>query len=328
MARYDSPLVSVVIPVYNVEQYLEKCIASVINQTFTDYELILVDDGSTDGSGDMIDEWSQRDDRIRVIHKDNGGLSSARNCGIETAVGKYLTFIDSDDYVAKEYLEVLVSIMEEHPGETIAACGFNVVYDEWGKEEGAPGSETMVFDRFGAFREVLYHGVVDVCAWAKMYRRALFDNFKFPTGRLYEDTWLFGHLLNASDRYVLKTKPLYNYVKRNGSIVSGGFSNDRMQYIDAVDELIGQALQCDDSLERACVRRWMHARMSVLRYMKNVDKRYRTLRQKLREEALTVSGQVLRDANCPMRDRLGVMSLRLGFPIFYLCWDLYERLRR
>lgn len=328
MARYDSPLVSVVIPVYNVEQYLEKCIASVINQTFTDYELILVDDGSTDGSGDLIDEWSQRDDRIRVIHKDNGGLSSARNCGIETAVGKYLTFIDSDDYVAKEYLEVLVSIMEEHPGETIAACGFNVVYDEGGKEEGAPGSETVVFDRSGAFHDVLYHGVVDVCAWAKMYKRALFDNFKFPTGRLYEDTWLFGHLLNASDRYVLKTKPLYNYVKRNGSIVSGGFSDDRMQYIDAVDELIGQALQCDDSLERACARRWMHARMSVLRYMKNVDERYRTLRQKLREEVLTVSGRVLRDANCPMRDRLGVMSLRLGFPVFYLCWDLYERLRR
>ena len=125
-------LISVIVPIYNVEKYINRCIDSIIEQTYTNLEIILVDDGSTDNSGSICDEYAKKDNRIKVIHKENGGVSSARNVGLDTAIGQYITFVDSDDYIEKKYCEILLKTLKKQKADCVA-CGYNRIYKN--KEE-------------------------------------------------------------------------------------------------------------------------------------------------------------------------------------------------
>ena len=135
------PLVSIVVPVYKIENVLHYCIDSILNQIYEDFELILVDDGSPDNSGKICDEYAKKENRIKVIHKENGGVSSARNCGIDAAKGKYICFVDSDDYVNKNYLEILIKTKSEHPEFDNIWCYFQTVTDY-----DCSGGTLIVFD--------------------------------------------------------------------------------------------------------------------------------------------------------------------------------------
>ena len=321
----NKPLVSVIVPVYKVERYLDRCVESVLAQDLEDYELILVDDGSPDRCGEICESWAGRDRRIHVIHKENGGLSSARNAGIDNASGEYISFIDSDDWVTKEYLSYLYSLLEA--GCSVTACNHTVIRKGKRKNNSDIGREKQVLTRKQAYEEVLFHGCVDVSGWGKLYRKEIFKDLRYPEGRLFEDTWLFGDILNRTEGYVFGNRSCYFYEMHGDSIVNRGFTEKNLQYIEAAERLCSLAVQESPDLKTGALRRIGHAKLSVLRYMGNSGLNYAELRKKLRREILDTAPLYINDPRTPARDKAAVKLLKLGFAPFYSGWYLYEMFR-
>ena len=208
--------ISIIVPVYNVEKYLRKCIDSILNQTFRDFELILVDDGSTDSSGKICDEYSLKDSRIKVIHKENGGQSSARNMGLDVAQGEYIGFVDSDDWIEKDMYEILYRNCKMKDGD-IGIIGINFVYNNrvrkgleyplqsWKKEEG--------------MYKLIEHKYFGNYFCSKIFSRKLFKNIRFKEGIIYEDIDLMYKLIHKSNIIVAEGVMKYNYLQREGSTV-------------------------------------------------------------------------------------------------------------
>lgn len=213
--------ISVIVPIYRVEKFLPQCIESVLNQTFTDFELILVDDGSPDRCPAICDEAAERDARVRVIHQANQGLSAARNAGIEAARGAWLSFVDSDDYIAPQFYEKLYQTAQRTDADCVMCSVQNV--DESGKP--IDSALMRVADEVKTGREVLRKiGRDDVTpyltAWNKLYRRKLFNTLRYPAGRQNEDVFVFAELFCQVQRAVCVAEPLYFYRKRIGSIMN------------------------------------------------------------------------------------------------------------
>lgn len=213
--------ISVIVPIYRVEKFLPQCIESVLNQTFTDFELILVDDGSPDRCPAICDEAAERDARVRVIHQANAGLSAARNAGIEAAHGAWLSFVDSDDYIAPHFCEKLYQTAQRTNADCVMCSVQNV--DESGKL--IDSALMRMADEVKTGREVLRKiGRDDVTpyltAWNKLYRRKLFNTLRYPAGRQNEDVFVFAELFCQVQRAVCVAEPLYFYRKRIGSIMN------------------------------------------------------------------------------------------------------------
>lgn len=212
----EEDLISVVIPIYNVEKLLKKCILSVINQEYKNLEIILVDDGSTDSSGIICDEIATIDNRIKVIHKENGGLSSARNAGIDIATGKYIGFVDSDDYIDKRMYKELYNSLKNNDAE-IAVCSRNVV-DEQGKilkKTESYLNETMTSDE-ALIR--FFNFIIDTSSCDKLFDIKLFNSIRFPIGKQGEDRFIMHKLIYNSKKVSTIQLKGYNYVQREGSI--------------------------------------------------------------------------------------------------------------
>lgn len=314
-------------PVYNTVQYLSSCIRSLIGQSYQNIELILVDDGSTDGSGELCEEWAHTDHRITVYHQRNGGLSCARNSGLDRMNGEYVSFVDSDDYVSKDYISYLYSLFAQSESCTITACNHYIVRNRhiqrnWNGENGC-----CVFTRREAMEEALYHGCIDVSAWAKMYKREVFSTLRFPVGRIFEDTWLFGDLMQTTETVVYGNQCCYFYVCRNQSLAHGDFSPVKLQYIESAQKLADDAVKISKDLSRAGIRRVNHARMSVLRNMENSGKEFKEKREELRRSVLQDAKQYLNDSRIPRRDKAGILLLRLSLKAYYKGWNAYDRYR-
>ena len=204
------PLISIVVPVYKVEKFLEKCIDSIINQTYKNLEIILVDDGSPDNCGKICDEYAKKDKRIKVIHQQNGGLSAARNTGITKATGKYISFIDSDDYIEKDYIELLYTTIKQSKAD-IAIGSHTVIYDTGTKLQKATGEKSILKPK-EVLERILYDNNIDYSAWAKLYKIELFTNIKYPEGRLFEDAATTYKLIDISKKIAVNSKSIYNYI--------------------------------------------------------------------------------------------------------------------
>ena len=169
-----NPLISVIIPVYRVEKYLDRCLRSVAAQDYTNFEALLVDDGSPDRSGEICEEWSRKDSRFRVFHKENGGLSDARNYGLDRCTGEYVSFIDSDDFVEPGYLSCLYGLLRSADQCRISQANLFVIRGDK-KEKADEAAEDAVFTRHEAAEAVLFHDRVDVTACSKLYHRSVFE---------------------------------------------------------------------------------------------------------------------------------------------------------
>lgn len=228
------PLISVIVPVYNVEEYLNKCVDSIINQTYKNIEILLIDDGSTDTSGAICDDYSQRYDNVKTYHKKNGGLSSARNFGIERASGEYLGFVDSDDYIHKEMYERLYSLIKENDAD-LSECLLTNVYN--GKNLINNEKErVLVVNSETAIDLALKAEIANVVAVDKLYRRSLFDNVRYPVGKTIEDGFVIVDILSQCDRIVITTEQMYYYVHRKGSITTDAFSTKSLDAIEAYEK--------------------------------------------------------------------------------------------
>lgn len=203
------PLVSVIVPVYNVRDYVDKCLESLIRQSYDNLEIVVVDDGATDGSGEICDELAKSDKRIKVFHKKNGGLSSARNYGIKKAKGEYVCLVDSDDYVKKDFVKALAEEAIRSDAD-IVACGYN---DEIPMDRTMTGKEAAV-------TLLTKQNNMEIIAWNKLYRRELFGDILYPEGENYEDNLTTYKLLSKARRIAYVQKSLYVYRERVGSITN------------------------------------------------------------------------------------------------------------
>lgn len=214
----QSPEISIIVPVYKVEKYLSKCVDSILAQTFTDFELILVDDGSPDSCGKICDEYALKDSRIKVIHKENGGLSDARNAGIAVAKGEYLGFVDSDDYIAPDMYELLYRLIRENDAD-ISICDA-VLVDEETEVNYVDSEKKYILERESALKEMIFKRLFAVNAWNKLYKKELFSDTLYPKGMLYEDLAITYKLIDKTKRLVYIPAKKYAYVQRKGSIMN------------------------------------------------------------------------------------------------------------
>ena len=221
MSNSNDKLVSVIVPVYKVEEYLDTCVKSILNQDHTNFELLLVDDGSPDRSGEMCDAWAEKDKRIRVIHKKNGGLSDARNAGIDASKGEFLTFIDSDDYVTPDYISYMLNALLTYDADIAQGniTTFEQKLGTIGKDRHGADFEYRVFEKDNAIRDYLLYKTHYSNSTVKLFRKTLFENIRFPVGKYSEDEYTTYRLVLRAVRTVCLPKYIYFYYLREGSIV-------------------------------------------------------------------------------------------------------------
>ena len=209
-------LITVIVPVYKVETYLPICVESIISQTYNNVEIILVDDGSPDKCGAICDEYALKDNRIRVIHKENGGLSSARNSGMQVMQGEYVTFIDSDDWIEKTFIEVMYKAICSEQADLVA-CGLLKTSNLDSK--GRVTRQIKRYSGVSALEDMLYQKDIDNCACAKIYKASLFNHIMFPVGKWYEDLFTTYRVLAQADKVVYIDAELYYYRINSNSIM-------------------------------------------------------------------------------------------------------------
>lgn len=229
-----SKTVSVIIPVYKVEKYLSKCIASVVEQTYRKLEIILVDDGSPDHCGEICDEWAEKDSRIRVIHKKNGGLSDARNSGLTATSGEFVAFVDSDDLIAPTMIEELLDVLIEKKAD-IVECNYVCFTseDEQDLKNNIDGEQTDSYTSKAALSLLIENSAFKYTVWNKLYRRDIFDTLRFEVGKLHEDVFFTYQAFGSCKKIAKIEKPLYFYRQRSGSIMGSPFSLHSLDSLEA-----------------------------------------------------------------------------------------------
>lgn len=354
----SSPLISVIIPVYNIAGTLERCVQSVAEQTYHNLEIILVDDGSTDQSGELCDRLASQDARIKVIHQKNRGLSGARNAALEIFRGEFITFVDSDDWLARDAVEILYHELVSQQvkmsvGRITEAKNYSV-----SPETSKIGQRSRVYSSLDALVAMLLEQDILISACGKLYACELFQRVRFPEGKLYEDVGTTYRLILACPQVAFVDQVVYYYYQNPDSIIHQTFSSKKLDLITLTDQM------CDDittqvlnnpkftespdpqvaasliKVSDAVRGRRLHARFSILRQMVMVDPETLPLEGskstlsrpeflRLRSEIVQYLHQhksgILRNSLSSRRDRLAMYSLLLGLPVFTLAWKLYSR---
>lgn len=229
-------LVSVIIPVYNVENYIDRCMESVLGQTYTNLEIIMIDDGSKDNSGKIIDAYAAKDSRISVVHKENGGQASARNLGVSKATGDYVCFVDSDDCIHEKFVETLLTMCHD-TGCDLAICTYEDFTGEstdWKRElpDASVKIETPLETLDAIFSP---RNVETIVVWNKMYKLSNIKNVKFTEGRIFEDEEVSARLIYASTKVARVEKPMYYYFQNNSGTMGGEFTLKKLDILWALE---------------------------------------------------------------------------------------------
>ncbi|MDO4168367.1 MAG: glycosyltransferase [Lachnospiraceae bacterium] len=224
--------ISIIVPVYKVEAYLDRCIKSIVSQSYQNLEIILVDDGSPDQCPHMCDIWAQKDERIKVIHKQNGGLSDARNAGIHVATGTVIGFVDSDDWLEKDFCKTLLTVMNANNCD-IVSCKFKKRYFQDEIFEIKETGSITILDRGQSMKALIEDNQVQQVVWNKLYRKELIERITFAIGKCHEDEFWSYQVIGASERLGIVDYTGYNYYQRNDSIMGSDFSIKRLDVIEA-----------------------------------------------------------------------------------------------
>lgn len=228
-------LITIIVPIYNVEKFLPNCIESLIHQTYQNLEILLIDDGSTDSCKEISDEYAKKYSNIFAYHKENGGLSDARNYGVSKAKGKYICFVDSDDYVNEKYCEVLYKNIINANAD-ISICGFLRVSDTCVKEECIyEDEEVKLYEKnIDKQRNILNElNEKTTVAWNKLYRKEVWNEFKYPVGKLNEDEFVIHHILDKCGKVIYTNLKLYYYYQRPNSIMNSKYNEKRLDVVEA-----------------------------------------------------------------------------------------------
>lgn len=229
--------ISIIVPVYNVEKYLKKCIESIINQTYSNLEIILVDDGTKDNSGMICDEYAQKDNRIKVIHKENGGLSDARNAGMRMATGEYIAFVDGDDYIENDMYEFLYNELKKENAD-ISICNRYLAYENGTIKNIEKHKTRKILNNVEGLIELNSFTSFDMAVWDKLYKKEIFNGIEFPKGKNFEDYYVMHKIIAKASKIVYNSTPKYYYVQRENSISRNKDISFAFALIDASYEQI------------------------------------------------------------------------------------------
>lgn len=240
-----NPLISVIVPVYQVERYLERAIRSILKQSYRKLEIILVDDGSLDASGHICDRLAAEDERIVVIHKKNGGLSDARNAGLDIAKGEYIVFIDSDDFIAMDFVEILLCVSKENDSD-VTFCSYQTVdgniMKEFDRDDISIRKHCETYTReqllYNLYDEYHHDSTYFIVAWNKLYKSKLWDNIRFPKGKIHEDEATTYKIFDRAVRGTYVKIPMYAYFSAPDSITREKFSIKRLDFMEALHDRI------------------------------------------------------------------------------------------
>lgn len=318
-----SDLISIVVPVYNVESYLEKCIDSILNQSYSNFELILVNDGSTDNSGKICSDFEKKDSRIKVINKDNGGLSDARNHGIDIASGRYITFIDSDDFVEVDYIFYLYNLLKKY-GTKISICAYNILLENGEKINLGKGFDETLMSKEDSFKRMLNEEGFSVSAWAKMYDLELFTGVRYPFGKLCEDNGTTYKLIDKVDKVAYGNIPKYNYLKRNGSIMLSDFNLRKLDMIDLTDVMCDYLESKYPALNDVILRRRVYSRFNILRQLDGKSET-KQIEQEMKHFILSYKKEIFFKNAFSLRDKLATFFLLFGKKTFDFAWKMYSK---
>lgn len=300
-------LVSIVVPVYNVEQYIRRCIESLIAQTYDNIEIILVDDGSQDASGAICDQYSAKEQRIVTVHKENGGLSDARNVGISHAKGSMITFVDSDDFVHPDYIRVLHHNMVENDTD-ISICRYTETQKSCVKEEGS--EKRNIYLREEGIEKLLYQYIsTSVCA--KLYKTELFQDIRFPYGKLYEDVITIFLVFIKAKRIVSSNSCLYYYYIRGNSIIHTEFTKKKLDYIENTKFVLEEIKKEYPALEKAAISRVVWADVHVVVQI-GKDKRYCLVQDEIWNEVKRYRKMILKDPKSRWQNKVVMLLSFLG----------------
>ena len=318
--------VSVIVPIYKVEKYLDRCVQSIRNQTYRNLEIILVDDGSPDNCPQMCDTYAKQDDRIRVIHKENGGLSDARNAGIDIATGVYISFVDSDDWIHNQMIEILMGMIEQKQCE-ISVCQSQYAYEGKEYKDSLYESENIVEQARMITRKESQYDYFDksdwrnayIVAWNKLYHRRLFDKIRYPKGKVHEDEFTTFKLLYEADGIAWTDTVLYYYFVREDSIM-GEFKESRFDIFDAYLEKIRCYQQWNE--DELAIKMLFHAIHMLAQYQKWMDEAGADLKETLYgyRDKLLKSLDACKKLSRPQR--LEYFLFSLSFSMYYKMWKI------
>lgn len=317
------PLISVIVPVYNVQDYLVACVESIWAQTYQNLEIWLVDDGSTDESGALCDELAKQDERIRVLHKPNGGLSDARNAGIERAKGEYFVFVDSDDLIPADSIEILERLCEQTGAE--AAIAPILPFTETIPERSTEPPKTEVLSRDEILRRMFLHQGIGHEAVGKLYRRSLWKTRRFPKGTLYEDYATVYTVISDCKTAALCYEPLYYYRTRVGSIMHSGVKEKNLALLDVGESVTTYMEQNVPALREEAAYLQIVTSLKLMKGILDEGMDYYPEAQKRICAFVRSHRELVRRPWAKKADRIKVETLLLNKRLFYWVYELGER---
>ena len=302
-------LISVIVPVYNVEKYLERCMESLLAQSYEHLQIILIDDGSTDKSGEICDRYAKQDQRIEVIHKENGGLSSARNAGLDCVKGEYITFLDSDDVLYKDYICFLYEMLKKYKAD-LSICRYQRFVDiEEINNKKVELCDIEELNYKEALKMLLYTpDKMPQSSWGKMYQKNLFRNIRYPLGKINEDMAITYKLIYQAKKIVYTPAKFYFYFQRMDGIVRSKFSERTMDAIEFSTEILRFVKENVPELEKAAICYAFAQNVQVLLKLPYKEKKYQQFVEAVRNNIKQYRKTVLLDRNVSKARRLGALA--------------------
>ena len=322
----QTPLVSVIVPIYNVEQYLRRCIDSILSQTYNNFELILVDDGSPDNCGKICDEYAKKHPQIKVIHQNNQGLSAARNNAVPKAKGEYITFIDSDDFVTIDYLQYLVSLIQKYDAQ-ISVGGFVYQYESGKLKQPKEETKTSFLSPEDALEIMNYARGFGLTAWGKLYKRPLIEANPYPVGKLYEDIATTYKIVGGSTGVAYGNKQIYYWQQRSNSIMRSNFNPRQLDGIEAAEKQLAYVQDIYPKVVPAAKYRLTAKAVELtgILFASGGDKKiFKELKSYMKKYA----GEVLKNPKAKYSMKIRIIAMQLGYYPAKITFGIHESLKK
>ena len=316
-----TPLISVILPIYNKQAYLPRCMESLLNQTYRNLELVLVDDGSCEECAQLCDRYAEAYSHVRVFHKANGGVSDARNFGVRHATGEYISFVDPDDSADPDYISYLFDLIQKYRV-PMSLCQHRVIFSSGRiKDYGADGD--VLLDDKACVERMLYHDVIDTSVCMKLYHRSLFEGIEYPLGKQFEDIGTTYKLLFRSGKIAVGYESKYRYYMRDDSITHCAFNPHKLDLLEMTDKMAEDVVSVYPDLADAALRRRVYARFSTLNQLLETHEEDLKAEQVrfIREHQI----QVLKQKRAPRRDKAAILALSLGLKNYAFLWSFYKK---
>ena len=315
----NNPLVSIIVPVFNTAKYLPKCLDSILNQTYSNLEIILVNDGSTDDSADILKTYAKKDSRIKVTTQENQGLSAARNAGIKKASGKYLTLIDSDDYIESKMIEHFINSVHDTQADIIA-CSFKEIYPDGKITHFNHDYPKNTFNTESALKAMLLEQGFMVSATMKLFPTKFFQNIKFPVGKLHEDVGTTYKLIMQAKKIAFIPYEDYIYVHHEDSIINKSFDDHKLDLVKLTDQMCDDIDQAFSDLKNVTKERRMRARFSILRQIPLKHSHTKEILSYLKNH----KGYITKNPLATKTDKIALRLALVSPKLFQLAYKLFK----